>query len=209
MKRSKFSEAQVAFHPASGRRGRLPGLQPPSKPTDNAFAESCNGKVRAECQTTAWFLSLGDARSRREAFLNGKWRPELEYRLIKDLWAFTENRIAVQLPMNGKRVPYPTWPRGVDARPRGLGGHARDEPRVDRRAAFRLQIGPAGRSPFMVETNAWKGLQIGRMARRAVSGQDGGRGAGDLTQGPTRVATRPLSGKWPIRTARSMWSSIR
>ncbi len=29
-------------------------------------------------------------------FLTGKWSRELEYRLIKDLWAFTGNRIAVR-----------------------------------------------------------------------------------------------------------------
>ena len=30
------------------------------------------------------------------AFLIGKWRRELDYRLIKELWAFHENRIAVR-----------------------------------------------------------------------------------------------------------------
>ena len=30
------------------------------------------------------------------AFLARKWAKELEYRLIKELWAFTENRIAVR-----------------------------------------------------------------------------------------------------------------
>ena len=30
------------------------------------------------------------------AFLTRKWARELEYRLIKELWAFTENRIAVR-----------------------------------------------------------------------------------------------------------------
>jgi uncharacterized protein len=30
------------------------------------------------------------------AFLAQKWERELEYRLIKELWAFTENRIAVR-----------------------------------------------------------------------------------------------------------------
>jgi nuclear transport factor 2 (NTF2) superfamily protein len=30
------------------------------------------------------------------SFLTGKWRREAEYRLIKELWAFTENRIAVR-----------------------------------------------------------------------------------------------------------------
>ena len=29
-------------------------------------------------------------------FLTGKWRRELDYRLIKELWAFTGNRIAVR-----------------------------------------------------------------------------------------------------------------
>ena len=31
-----------------------------------------------------------------EAFLHRKWARELEYRLIKELWAFRENRIAVR-----------------------------------------------------------------------------------------------------------------
>ena len=30
------------------------------------------------------------------AFLRRKWTRELDYRLIKELWAFTENRIAVR-----------------------------------------------------------------------------------------------------------------
>lgn len=35
-------------------------------------------------------------RQEAEAFLTGKWIRENEYRLIKELWAFTENRIAVR-----------------------------------------------------------------------------------------------------------------
>jgi hypothetical protein len=31
-----------------------------------------------------------------EAFLTRKWQRELDYRLIKDLWSFLENRIAVR-----------------------------------------------------------------------------------------------------------------
>lgn len=31
-----------------------------------------------------------------EAFLTRKWRKELDYRLIKEIWAFRENRIAVR-----------------------------------------------------------------------------------------------------------------
>jgi len=36
------------------------------------------------------------SRAEAQAFLERKWRKELEYRLIKELWAFTDNRIAVR-----------------------------------------------------------------------------------------------------------------
>jgi len=34
----------------------------PGKPTDNAFIESFNGRLRQECLNQNWFLSLADAR---------------------------------------------------------------------------------------------------------------------------------------------------
>lgn len=37
-----------------------------------------------------------DGRPAITAFLTRKWQRELEYRLIKELWAFRENRIAVR-----------------------------------------------------------------------------------------------------------------
>jgi hypothetical protein len=40
----------------------------PGKPTDNAFAESFNGRVRAECLNAFWFLSLDDGRVKWEAW---------------------------------------------------------------------------------------------------------------------------------------------
>lgn len=40
----------------------------PGKPTDNAFIESFNGKVRSECLNTSWFLSLKEAQSKCEAW---------------------------------------------------------------------------------------------------------------------------------------------
>lgn len=40
----------------------------PGKPTDNAFIESYNGRVRAECLNENWFLSLDDARTKVEAW---------------------------------------------------------------------------------------------------------------------------------------------
>jgi len=35
-------------------------------------------------------------RAEAQAFLERKWRKELDYRLIKEVWAFRENRIAVR-----------------------------------------------------------------------------------------------------------------
>ena len=37
-----------------------------------------------------------DGRAEIEAFLNRKWNKELDYRLIKELWTFGGNRIAVR-----------------------------------------------------------------------------------------------------------------
>lgn len=37
-----------------------------------------------------------DGRDAIVEFLERKWRKELEYRLIKELWAYTDNRIAVR-----------------------------------------------------------------------------------------------------------------
>jgi putative transposase len=38
----------------------------PGKPTDNAFIEAFNGRLRAECLNAQWFLSLADAREKLE-----------------------------------------------------------------------------------------------------------------------------------------------
>lgn len=47
---------------------------------------------------TQWRNRAEFTHGREEArqFLARKWNKELEYRLIKELWAFTENRIAVR-----------------------------------------------------------------------------------------------------------------
>ena len=50
------------------QRGVTLDFSRPGKPTDNAFAESFNGKVRLECLNTYWFLSLDDARAKCEAW---------------------------------------------------------------------------------------------------------------------------------------------
>ncbi|KRA61224.1 hypothetical protein ASD89_04260 [Caulobacter sp. Root656] len=52
-----------------------------------AYTEDTRWRNRAE------FLN---GRVEVEAFLTRKWNRELDYRLIKELWAFTRNRIAVR-----------------------------------------------------------------------------------------------------------------
>ena len=61
---------------------------------------SCNHEKVSLAYTvdTKWRNRSTFVNNREEAaaFLKGKWEKELEYRLIKELWAFTENRIAVR-----------------------------------------------------------------------------------------------------------------
>ena len=52
-----------------------------------AYTEDSRWRNRAE------FI---DGRTGIEAFLTRKWARELDYRLIKEVWAFTGNRIAVR-----------------------------------------------------------------------------------------------------------------
>lgn len=40
----------------------------PGKPTDNAFIESFNGRLREECLNESWFLSLEDAKDKVETW---------------------------------------------------------------------------------------------------------------------------------------------
>jgi putative transposase len=50
------------------QKGVILDFSRPGKPTDNGFIESFNGKFRAECLNTHWFMSLDDARSKMEAW---------------------------------------------------------------------------------------------------------------------------------------------
>jgi len=52
-----------------------------------AYTEDSRWRNRAE---------IFQGRAAIEAFLARKWQRELDYRLIKELWAFTANRIAVR-----------------------------------------------------------------------------------------------------------------
>jgi nuclear transport factor 2 (NTF2) superfamily protein len=56
-------------------------------------------KVAMVYSTDTWWRNRAEfVRGREEAraFLERKWSKEFEYRLIKELWAFTDNRIAVR-----------------------------------------------------------------------------------------------------------------
>lgn len=50
------------------QKGVVLDFSRPGKPTDNGFIESFNGKFRAECLNTHWFMSLDDARAKMEAW---------------------------------------------------------------------------------------------------------------------------------------------
>ena len=52
-----------------------------------AYTEDTQWRNRAE---------FPRGRAQAQAFLERKWAKELDYRLIKELWAFTDNRIAVR-----------------------------------------------------------------------------------------------------------------
>ena len=43
------------------QRGVILDFSRPGKPTDNAFIEAFNSKLRSECLNAHWFLSLQDA----------------------------------------------------------------------------------------------------------------------------------------------------
>jgi nuclear transport factor 2 (NTF2) superfamily protein len=49
------------------------------------------------------------------AFLKRKWTKELDYRLIKELWAFTESRIAVRFAYEWRADIFYRRPRGAGA----------------------------------------------------------------------------------------------
>jgi putative transposase len=51
-------------------RGVTLDFSRPGKPTDNAFAEALNSRIRAECLNCHWFMTLADAREKLEAWRN-------------------------------------------------------------------------------------------------------------------------------------------
>lgn len=71
----------------------------PGKPTDNAFIESFNGKLRVECLNSHWFMSLDDARSKME-----EWRKD--YDEVRPHSAIGNNPpISLTNGSNGRQAP--------------------------------------------------------------------------------------------------------
>ena len=57
-------------------RGVVLDFSRPGKPTDNAHAEAFNARFRAECLNQHWFLTLDDARQKKE-----EWR--IDYNVVR------------------------------------------------------------------------------------------------------------------------------
>ena len=53
------------------QKGVVLDFSRPGKPTDNAYIEAFNSRLRQECLNASWFLSMGDARARIE-----EWRTD-------------------------------------------------------------------------------------------------------------------------------------
>lgn len=65
----------------------------PGKPSDNAFIEAFNSRLRQECLNASWFLSMADARQRVEA-----WRIDYnQNRPHSSLGNLTPSQFAAQL----------------------------------------------------------------------------------------------------------------
>ncbi len=50
------------------QKGVILDFSRPGKPTDNAFIEAFNGRLRAECLNTHWFMSMPDAHEKLESW---------------------------------------------------------------------------------------------------------------------------------------------
>jgi len=80
------------------QKGVVLDFSRPGKPTENSFIESFNGKFRAECLKTHWFMSLDDARTKLE-----DWRRDYnEFRPHSAIG----NKVPISL-MNGSSAPLP------------------------------------------------------------------------------------------------------
>lgn len=134
---SKTTAKQKVRAAEDGWNGRNPQL------VAQAYTEDSQWRNRSE------FLS---GRAEIEAFLTRKWQREHDYRLIKELWAWTENRIAVRFAYEWRNEAdqwfraygNENWEFAPDGRMRTRIASINDTP-ID--AASRLFHWPLGRRP--------------------------------------------------------------
>lgn len=62
------STGKPKYEPPTNEIGITLDFSWPGKPTDNAFIEAFNSKLRAECLNAHWFLSLSDACKKMETW---------------------------------------------------------------------------------------------------------------------------------------------
>ncbi|MBV1868062.1 MAG: nuclear transport factor 2 family protein [Marinosulfonomonas sp.] len=134
---SKTTAAQKVRAAEDGWNSRDPQL------VTQAYTDDSQWRNRSE------FLS---GHAEIEAFLTRKWQREQEYRLIKELWAWTENRIAVRFTYEWRdeadhwfrAYGNENWEFAADGRMRRRVASINDMPI---NASSRLFYWPLGRRP--------------------------------------------------------------
>lgn len=94
LRENQWPKSDRRFHHLRRRppRRRLAWRRMPGTPVDPV-------KISLAYSEDSWWRNRAEFLQGREAivaFLKRKWARELDYRLIKELWAFAENRIAVR-----------------------------------------------------------------------------------------------------------------
>ncbi len=117
----------------------------PGQPTDNAFIEAFNGRFRAECLNTHWFLTLAEAREKlevRRRYYN-EVRPHGALCLII---VGTEGGVAAKLER--RRIIERTARGCADAKAKGVqfGRKPKLTPHQAREAQARIAAGETQRS---------------------------------------------------------------
>ncbi len=68
-RKSTSEDGRGLFRPPLGPANKvMRDFSRPGKPTDNAYIEAFNARLRAECLNTSWFLPMNDARDRIESW---------------------------------------------------------------------------------------------------------------------------------------------
>ncbi len=91
------------------QRGVTLDFSRPGKPTDNAFIEAFNSKLRSECLNAHWFLSLQDACEKLE-----DWR---SYKDDEKPYSATGNKVPIMLAISAGDTSPPDTGKDKDSRP--------------------------------------------------------------------------------------------